>query len=411
MLAWLCLCVFPRHSNAQTNGPGLTYPKNRYLLIVETSRAMQRRADSMIQAVHELITSALGAQARPGDTLGVWTFNENLHAGGLPLQQWAPGSQNTIAARVVGFLKGQKYEKSSRFDKIVPAVNRLAGNSQFITIVLVCSGEADIHGTPFDRRINEFFRSWRQQPQDSGRPFIIALRAQSGNFVDCAMNPSPWPPELPALPKELLTPIATVQPALVEAPKPATSSVPPLIIVGKKREVTTPITEPALPKVQAAVPSSSATSAVTTPVGVASAPPMPGSTGPQPPVDVTSSSSTATTSSVQHLSGLDSDAPSAISRVAPSSKPGSVPVSQEPEAISKPQRETTATPLPMTDRPPIQVPVAVPVDRSVYHATLAFMGLISILAVAGALWFWRARARQTHETSLITESFDRHRDG
>lgn len=382
---------------------------------------MQRRADAMTQSVRELLNSAIAAQARPGDSLGFWTFNEELYTGVLPLQQWSVGSQAATVDRIAGFLKAQKFEKHARFDKVVPAVNRVARNSQFITIMLVCSGEADIHGTPFDARINEFFRTWRLQPQDAGTPFIIALRAQSGGFVDCTMNPSPWPPELPALSKELLTPIRPVQPAIVAAQKPVTSTVPPLIISGKKREPTPNAppadSAPGKPRVAAPPPATNSAASAQAATPVPQPTPSPTTTAlkeqaaPSTNAVVVSDLApvpAASVSSDPHIAGPVAPVPSTAPRdpAAPAAGPGASPRGPEPTPQPQDHRDAPAA----APRGPVQVAVSVPVNRSVYHATLIFMGVVSFLAIAGAVWLWRARGRRTNESSLITESLDRDKD-
>src|ERR1051326_1053695 len=43
----------------QTNA---TFPENRYLLVVETSRSMQRRSDGILGAVQQVLNSGAGGQ-------------------------------------------------------------------------------------------------------------------------------------------------------------------------------------------------------------------------------------------------------------------------------------------------------------------------------------------------------------
>src|SRR5882724_1036018 len=77
--------------HAQTNSPAPAAPhSSRYLLIVETSRSMQRRTQGTLDAVRTLLASGMGGQMRRGDTLGVWTFNDQLYAGSFPLQTVSP---------------------------------------------------------------------------------------------------------------------------------------------------------------------------------------------------------------------------------------------------------------------------------------------------------------------------------
>ena len=102
----LCLAALtPCTLLAQTGTAKAPRPSNRCLLVVETSRSMQRRSDGVIQAVQDMLKSGLAGQLRPGDTLGVWTFNESLYAGRFPLQTWSPEAQQGIALRTVAFLK------------------------------------------------------------------------------------------------------------------------------------------------------------------------------------------------------------------------------------------------------------------------------------------------------------------
>src|SRR5262249_27699677 len=84
------------------------FPTNRYLLLVETSQAMHKRADGLAQSIEDLLGSALASQARRGDSLGLWTFNEELHTGVFPLQKWTPESEKAISDNIVAFLKVQK---------------------------------------------------------------------------------------------------------------------------------------------------------------------------------------------------------------------------------------------------------------------------------------------------------------
>ena len=92
-IALLCVTFWPFHLRAQTNTP--VPQSNRYLLLLETSHSMQRRSDGALQAIHALLSSNFGGQIRNGDTLGVWTYNEELTAGKLPMQQWSADAQRT----------------------------------------------------------------------------------------------------------------------------------------------------------------------------------------------------------------------------------------------------------------------------------------------------------------------------
>ena len=385
----------------------------------------------MTRAVRDLLASGLSGQARRGDSIGVWTFNEELYAGLLPVQQWSTNSQKAIADRIVGFITAQKLEKGTRFDKVLPALDRVVKNSPFITVIIVCLGDEDIHGTPFDHRISEFFRTWHLQQQDAGTPFVIALRAQNGKFVDCAMNPSPWPAELPALPRELMTPLPVAHSVAKDLPKPATS-VPPLILSGKKHELTPLKTEPALTNLVAATQSTNSNSAQSgqgetklsagttasvpdsTPVTAtppAAVQPTPLATTPQtsaPLAPIASSDSPA-----RPITTTDPKPGPALNPQTPTIPvPAPAPVNSHPETPQP--NSVAASPAAIAKTPgsagqqttPIQIGSA---NATAGHAYVLWgAGLLSLSAAVAAVWFWRRRSRPGEEMSLITESI--HRD-
>ena len=410
---WLLICValWPFHLMGQTNAAALTYPANRYLLAVETSLSMQRRADALAHAVQDLLGSAMPIQARRGDTLGVWTFNEEVYTGLLPLQRFSPETQKIVTDRVVGFLRSQKFDRRARFDKLLPVLNRIVTNSAFITVVLVCMGEDEIHGTPFDQRINDFFRTWHQQQKDAAAPFVIALRAQQGKFVDCSMNPSLWPTELPALPKELFIP---VPPAHSLAAEPRKRAVPPLIVHGKKPDAA-PIS-----------PQTSATNTLTVSNTNLASPSTPES------ASVTSSSPKISPLTVAKIESPVDTGPTPASasvgaaNLAPSeqshssSKDSGNSPATEQHTISKTDVLTNAAVAGRldTDRPAtpnrsaptvtrVEVATTAPPARVHYPTILYGIGLVALgMSVAGIL-IWKRRSRPIRETSIITESIDR----
>src|SRR6185436_6592287 len=98
---------------------------------------------------------------------------------------------------------------------------------------ILSSGADTIKGTPFDSEINQSLRGWRDEQQKSQMPFIIVLRAARGVITHYSVTPAPWKIEMPPLPAELVPPKDL--PRTVSQPK--TSSVPPLIVSGKKTNV------------------------------------------------------------------------------------------------------------------------------------------------------------------------------
>jgi hypothetical protein len=270
LTCWLLLLVALSPAvNAQNSTNSVS---NRWLLVVDTSKAMQRRAASVRQVAAGLVLSGMGGQIRPGDTLGLWTYNDTLHAGVFPLQELEQDNEG-IARRVYSFLEQQKFEKASRLEEVLPRLYRIVQSSPYITVVLISDGSGEITGTPFDEKINASYRTWQTEQQKGQMPIVTFLRAKQGKFTEYVINTPPWPLELPPLPEEL---IAKPKP---EPPKPRMAA--PLIVSGRKPQVTNAVpvaaaVEPAptnpVPEAAAAQPAPMTNVAITPAAPPATAP-------------------------------------------------------------------------------------------------------------------------------------------
>jgi hypothetical protein len=233
-LALFTAIGFARTLRAQTHTNQAVTSANRWLLIVETSRAMQSRAGAAQQIAASLTDSGMNGQMRRNDTLGVWTFNESLYTGRFPLQDWTPESRTDIARLVFTFLKSQKNEKVTRFGSVATNLQQVAKASNLLTVIILSEGSAPIQGTPFDAKINASYKEWQAQQKASQMPFLTVLRAKGGQFTDFAVSTPPFPLELPPLPPE---PPPKIKPAEIVAEPPPKPVVPSLIISGRKPEI------------------------------------------------------------------------------------------------------------------------------------------------------------------------------
>ncbi|MFO1488984.1 MAG: hypothetical protein U1F65_10955 [Verrucomicrobiota bacterium] len=218
------------------NTPGAYRQANRWLIVIETSRAMQPRSEAVAQLAGNLVLSGMNGQLRPGDTIGVWTFNASLRVGEFPLQTWKPEEAKSLAANLAAFVARQKFEGRSGRGQVFTTMNQVISNSEFITVVLLTSGNATFSGTPFDKAINTIQQQWLVRQEKAGQPFVTMLRAQGGHITDFEVGRPPLSLDFPPLPAELLVtnPIVVATP-----PKPLPPSPPPvagsnLIVYGKK---------------------------------------------------------------------------------------------------------------------------------------------------------------------------------
>jgi hypothetical protein len=454
------IALTPGPLHAQADAAKAPLPSNRYLLVVETSRSMQRRADGVLQTVRDLLRSGLGGQLRRGDTLGIWTYNESLQAGRFPLQTWSPAMQNDITLRMLAFLRGQKYDKQAGFDKVLPALSGVVKASPRITVILISSGDEKIHGTPFDDRINAFCQKWHDAQQKARMPFVTVFRGQDGQIADFSLNTPPWPVQMPLRPQEAQS-ADTVQSKLPDAARTAPPpTLPPLIISGKKTQpeaAPTPKPEPSGVNAQAPVPALEATNGSNsltpnppTPTAqqaqiakTESAPPLPDKASadlpptpppatkpvPGPKSEVTQGPETKVAAPVPAKTEATSVVPPPTFEPIPAPleppkttsasepkpalapAPGSaVPATQEVSpGPSASVTDAASAPLRASSVPvvPTQTATAVPAETLVSHASLWIAGLVLAGVAISFVFLLRRRAHAAHGVSLITQSFER----
>ena len=432
---------------AQTNAVKGTPSAQRWLLIVETSRSMQRRSEAVLQTVQDLLTSGMAGQLRPGDTLGVWTFGDDLYAGRFALQTWSPEAQEDIASRTLSFLKDQKYGKQANFDKVLPALNQVMKDSRLLTVVLVSSGDQKMRGTLFDAQINEFWQKWHAPQQKARMPFVTVLRAKAGQFAEYALNTPPWPTQMPRLSQETQTAEAIPQKPLEAPHNPAPRAAPPLIISGKKSQsekAPPPKPEPTVvktnaPVLVAAAPSTNNLRAANSPAPVVPlvqtaktepAPitpakpsvevaPKPSSTpllvtppkaeavkGPEPKPGEPTPSKPEVAATVQTLPTKPKPATIEPPKPAPALEPKPAPA-LAPVLAAPATQQVSASALRRRPSSPAQTVAAVPAETLAGHKSIWIAALVFAGIAAGFAVLLLRRSRATPQASLITRSFER----
>jgi von Willebrand factor type A domain len=245
-LALLAAALFAPCVSAQNHraGPRTNAPAaggNRFLMIVDTSASMKSGANEMLRAVEDILRSSASGQMHPGDTLGVWTFNEQLYPGVMPLQTWELENTNEIALRTLEFLKRQPYTHESRLEKALEGMYAVVKSSDIITIFLISNGQNPIQGTPFDQQINALYAESVKEMKRNRKPIVTVLQAKRGQIIKFTVNALPWPVVIPEVPIPIKTaetvtetPAVTPPPAAPpqKAPPPtaAPQTVPPLIV-------------------------------------------------------------------------------------------------------------------------------------------------------------------------------------
>jgi hypothetical protein len=334
---------------------------SRWLFVFEVSPAMQKRLPATVAALTNFFADTTGARLHDGDSVGVWTFDGNLHTGQLPLATWQAAEASNLAADLADFLRKQKPAGTARLTVLQPSLNAVVADSARLTVVIFCDGESGLTNTIYDAGVNQMFTDRRAERKRNAQPFVVALRSLNGNYLGCTVNFPPGTINLPAFPPP--PPVTNQPPRVVVTPKPAPAPVAQDLVIVGTRVTGTPPPQPKIsgaesPEASAAPPKSTDT------VQTIPLPPPTPAPLPEPAVEVKPS------------------AP--VTSVAP---PVSVPVKVAP----------TNPPLPATNA----VVAAAGTDREASHLFIAAVVLVAVAVVVG-IWIFAAGRRP--RSSLITDS-------
>lgn len=266
LLAVMALLVFCAVGNAQPAKPG------RWLLVFDTSVTMKKRLPGATEALNQFLKSGADGQLQAGDEMALWLYSQQLQPGLFPLTTWNAAKSAEVSSNMVSLIRRQRFTDNSSFAPLVAPLNQVVGNSERLTIVIVCDGLSEINFTPYDEGINQNFRDGLVERKKTQQPFVVVLRSQLGKFVGCTVSFPPGDINLPSFPPlPLPAPPVTIP---TPAPVPVVThpvAIPDLVIVGKKvgtNESVAPetVAQPIAPAVVATNPSPVNPPVVTTPV-------------------------------------------------------------------------------------------------------------------------------------------------
>jgi hypothetical protein len=379
MLAAWC-GLFAARVGAQNPAPA--NDANRFLVIVETSRAMRGQGEVVGKALEQVLASRADGQLRRGDTLGVWTFNEDVYTGRFPLQMWSLEAGPAITGGILEFVKGQPYEKNGRLDNALAGMYEVMKISDLITVIIFSTGAEPMRGTPFDKEINAAYQQRLAEAQKNRTPMATVLQAQRGKIINYTVNALPWPvvvPELPVRPETAAIAKATNPPPVVKKTN-GPALLPPLILSGPKPA---PVVTNAVAAAQS--PATSAPVKATEPASVAVKPENP---------------ATVAENAVK---------PGAQTTGAPPVKSPEVLPAQTKETAGNSNSQAGQVPSGNADRQLTNAPVAqAVVTPEVGGNSKIFLAAgLGLLAVAGSLvWLMARRVRGAARSSAITRAMD-----
>ena len=210
----------------------------RWLLVFDTSSAMKKRLPATESALKNFLASNGGGQIHPGDSVGVWTFDQQLRPGLFPLIHWSPANAGATTSNLVAFIRQQHFRGNTSFAALQPLLGEIVSDSERLTVLIFCDGQDEIKWTPYADGINRTFRQNLDERKNSRQPFVLLVRTQRGKPTGCTVNfpPGivtipPFPPlPLPPPPPEATNDLPPL-PAST-APRQLPPAVPSLVIVG-----------------------------------------------------------------------------------------------------------------------------------------------------------------------------------
>ncbi len=373
--------------------------ENRFLFVIDSSSSMKSRTNGIEQAVAGLLSSDMHGEFRKGDTLGVWTYDDHIHAD-FPMQVWSPEKKDLIAADVLRFVQHQRYEKRAHLDKVLGAVGKVMAQSDRLTIILIHDGSDLIRGTEFDGDINDLQKKYSRQFRSAHLPMVTILAARFGQVFDYTIN-YPGSITIPHTAAPLPPPAETnTPPALAVAPPsnpvPTEPSPPPRrieIIMSGTNSVTRTI-----PQTESAGGNPSSAQNDIVMVGAPQPTPAPA----PPPATPAPVAAEQITSSPPPAASKPEPAPPETAAVAAQPEPAPVIPSAPPKTLSAsaptPIPAAASTPAPNTAQPPcpassIMLPPVAPLPpvprrwRSLHRASklALFVIAFSLLTTAAVL--------------------------
>src|SRR6185437_9840017 len=208
---------------------------NRWLLIYNTSASMRDRVEGVEAVTQDLLSTAMHGNLRAGDTIGIWTYDNQLRANEAPLLTWSPDDARAIDQKTLQFLSHHAYEKTAAFGDVLVNLLHVVKISDVVTIVLISDANDTISGTPFDARLNAFYRANSQKQKKTRMPVVTVFRGEHGILTTNTVALSPWPVDIPAVPPPVVVKAALPKPSSPPAP---VRPVPSLVMVGDKAVTT-----------------------------------------------------------------------------------------------------------------------------------------------------------------------------
>lgn len=209
-------------SAAITTAPRTGPEGNRFLFVVDTSSSMKRIDQGGRQVVYDLVYSGLDGRMQPGDTLGVWTFGDEVKGGVFPVQYWSSEKSPALATQISQFLKEQVAGKYSRLDNAITNVERLAKSVKDMDVVIVTSAATRFKLDDSWAVLQQAWKGRVDEAKKNNKPLVLTIAARGGQIMQTMLTVGNEPLQLAAPPPR--RPAATTRASSDMDPPPATKT-------------------------------------------------------------------------------------------------------------------------------------------------------------------------------------------
>jgi hypothetical protein len=194
----------------------------RFLLIVETSSASTKCSAAVETAVRQLVGGAFDGKMKPGDTLGVWAYQDTLDVG-FPMHFWKPSAAWPLSEAIVEHLRKRTWDQTPIWENVLTPLRRVADVSDDLTVAVITSpGSRLSTGADVDGRIGAVYAEAEGDLRKNKLPFVTFFAIRNGKLVDAAVNSGigPWTiPDPPVPPRPQPEPASEASVPVKFAPK------------------------------------------------------------------------------------------------------------------------------------------------------------------------------------------------